>query len=116
MRLLGDAHLFGLEELIELCGDDEASVKRAAAEQTATAAARQGVLGDVLENVATGTLPPVVLQESLALPPEDLRPCKDEITALLASGSDAVREQVVGARPRRDGSTQRRPPPSPKRH
>ena len=38
-----------------------------------------------------------VLREALALPPEKLRPYKQGITALPASGSDAVREQVVGA-------------------
>jgi hypothetical protein len=97
MRLLGDAHLLELEELMDLCSDDDASVKRSAAEQTAIAAARQGVLGDVLENVATGTLPPDVLRETLSLPSEKLRPYKGEITALLASASDTVREQVVGA-------------------
>jgi hypothetical protein len=97
VRLLGDAGLLELENLTELCCDSSNDVRSSAAAQTVAEATRQGELRDILCKIAAGELPSLVLQETLALPPEELRPFKEEISGLLSSDSESIRKQVIGA-------------------
>lgn len=97
VRLLGDAQMLGLADLMELCRDSSNDVQRSAAAQTVAAATRQRDLRTPLGKIAAGELPSRVLQETLALPPEELEPFKEEISDLLSSDSENIRKQVVGA-------------------
>jgi hypothetical protein len=94
---LGETGLLELERLIELCDDPRGDVRRSAAKQAATTAAREGVLAALLRKVEAEELPLDVLRAALKLPPDRLRSVRDALEGLLSSSSASIRAQVVGA-------------------